>query len=122
MRKNVAFLDLLDATPATIFNTGSLGTTMMLFGAASGASPNMQIRRIEITNKSAAAYVTFLPTTVASPAFVASAANIVAATEGVPVFPGTTKTIHLSASIPLWLVASAASTPVQIVSFDKTLK
>lgn len=123
MRQNLAFLDLLTATPATVYNNGNLTTTPVKFGAASSASPNVAVRLLQITNKHASAYVSFMPSvTTGSPVFVASAAGVIAATEGINVGPGSSYFLNLKGGVDLWLVASAGSTPVQVVAYDKAVR
>lgn len=114
-------LDLVSATASTIFNSGALGTSPILAPTAA-SSGFAVVRRAQITNKSSAAYVSFVLTSEASPSFVASAAGVVAATEGINVPPASSYFLNYLHSMPLWLVASAASTPVQVVFYDSAVK
>lgn len=123
MQKTIAFLDLIAASPATIYNNPGLGTTLVKFGDASSASPGVAVRLLQLTNKSTSQYVAFMPSSAASPtAFVASAGGIIAATEGINVGPGSSYFLNLKSSVSLWIVASAASTAVQIVAYDKPVR
>ncbi len=125
-QKNVAFLDLVTATPATIYNTGNLSTTLFRFAGISASSlssaNNTGIRLLQLTNKHASGYVAFLPTTADSPSFVASGAAVIAATEGINIGPGASYFLNLKADVHLWLVANVASVPFQVVAYDKVLK
>lgn len=118
-----ASLDLVTTSAATLFNKADLGTTPFIIGSA--ASPTMnKIRRCCITNKSASAYVAFMLTDAAtvSPSFAASGSGSVSATEGNPVAPGSQYFINFSGKLGIWVVASAASTPMQVALYDTEIK
>jgi hypothetical protein len=120
---NKAVLDLVSVSPATIFNKPDLSTTPVQYPDCSSFSPQTGIRRFCITNKSQTAYVAVgICATTTSPTFAAGAAGTVAATEGFPVLPLSQLYINLKSDLSLWVVASAASTPVQVLAFDQAGK
>lgn len=122
MRQNLAFLDLLTASPSTIYNNAGLGTTPFKF-AAPTASSFALTRLLQVTNKHATNYLAFYPSaTTGSPTFVASATGVIAATEGINVGPGASYFLNLKGDVDLWLVASAVSTPIQVVAYDKAVR
>lgn len=120
----MASLDLLTVSPTTIFNTGALGTSAIRLDPpppATASSPGF-IRRVQITNKSSSAVLgfTLIDASTASPtnAPTASAAGAIAATDGVCILPSTPYLLNYTGRQALWLAASAASTPIQVVFFD----
>lgn len=112
-------LDLVPVSASTIYNNANLGTTPFVkFADVSTGSPNMGIRRVRIYNKHATAYVAFKLTSEASPSFSAAAAGTIATDEGVVVAPLSAYEIKFKRDLSLWLIASAASVPVQVVAYD----
>lgn len=118
-----ASLDFVTTSAATLFNKGDLGTTAIVFGSPASPAYN-KIRRCCITNKSAAAYVSFIlaDASTVSPTLTASASGSIGANEGNPIGPGAQYFINFSGKLNLWLVASAASTPVQVAVYDTDIK
>ena len=115
---NNAALDLVSVTAATIYNSGALSTTAVQYPDCALGTVNF-IRRVMVTNKSATAVVCIgLSATTTSPTFAAGATGAVAATEGIPVLPNSQFFINITANMALWVIASAASTPVQVQAFD----
>lgn len=115
---NAASLDLVSVSASTIFNTGNLTTSPVKFPDASSFSPGVGIRRVQMTNRHATAYAAFVLTTLASPAFVATAGNAIGATEGINVGPGATYFVNYKSDLSLWFVASGGSTPFQALAYD----
>lgn len=119
-------MDFVSVTTATIFNQPNLGTTIQFMPSAAttaivthGVGVN---RRVQISNRSASAYVAFKLTTEASPAFTASAAGVINTDSGVNIAPATDVYLSYAGTLGLWLVASAASTPVQVVFYDSVMR
>lgn len=116
-------LDLVTGSAATVYNNGNLTTTPVKVLAGTASSAYAKARRWIITNASTAAFVAFrLCPTATSPVFVASGAGVIAATEGVKIWPGQQFFINVHSSQDLWLAASAGSTPVQAAPFDTEIK
>jgi hypothetical protein len=111
-------LDLVSATPATIYNNGNLTTNAVKY--PDSATPGIvKNRKFFITNKHASAGVAIAWSTVTtSPTFAAAANGSVATTEGLPVMPLSQLEINLPSTLSLWVVASAGSTPVSIMAIE----
>lgn len=118
--RNQISLDLVTATPATIYNTANLGTVMFKLPNASSFSPmSVGVRVVQFSNRHATNYVSFLPTSAASPtAFVATSGNTISDAEGINIPPGGSYFWNGTTDLNLWVVASAISTPFQAVLYE----
>jgi hypothetical protein len=114
-------VDLLAATPATIYNNGNLSTTAVQYPDASSTG-FVKMRKIMITNKHAANHVAAAWSAITgSPTFNVAAAGAVSTVEFLTVFPASRAEIILPSNLSLWVIASAGSTPVQVMAFDTVL-
>lgn len=112
---------VIPTSAATIYNSGALGTTPVKYPDAASSGFQM-LRRVWVTNKHDTAVIAIgLSPTTTSPTFAAGALNAVAANEGIPVLPRTRVELPIPSSMSVWVVASAASTPVSIMAFDAAL-
>jgi hypothetical protein len=112
-------LNLISASAATVYNINL--STLPLKVPSPASNEFKQVCRYEITNGHSASYVAFALSTAASPAFVSSVAGIIAPTEGHRVFPLSAKSFVTFSDLPLWIVASAASTPVQVIQYNTAI-
>lgn len=114
-------VDMIAATPATIYNNGNLSTTAVQYPDASTPAL-VKMRKIWITNKHASNHVAAAwSATSTSPTFNVAAAGAVSTVEFLTVFPATRAEIILPSNLSLWVIASAGSTPVQVLAFDTVL-
>ncbi len=115
-------LDLYSVSAATIYNSVSLGTTPVRMPGFTASSTLIGLRQAIMTSKATTAFVAWLLTDATSPTFVASIDGTVAATDGVQLRPLSSRELAFPSSLNLWLVASAATTPVQVALFDSVVK
>lgn len=116
-----ASVDLITSTPATVYNNGNLSTTAVQYPDASSPAI-IKMRKIWITNKHASNHVAAAwSLTSTSPTFNVGAAGAVSTVEFLTIFPASREEIILPSNLSLWVIASAGSTPVQVMAFDTVL-